>query len=32
VYVTWLGPDNASGQIRSDSVVVEFTPLGYKPD
>ena len=31
VYLTWRGADSGGDEIRSDSIVVELTPLGYAP-
>jgi tetratricopeptide (TPR) repeat protein len=30
VFVTWRGADTATGEVKSDAIAVEFTPLGYK--
>jgi tetratricopeptide (TPR) repeat protein len=31
VYLTWKGTDSGEPELRSDTVVVELTPLGYVP-
>jgi hypothetical protein len=31
VYLTWKGNDTGGAEIRSASIVVELTPVGYKP-